>query len=75
MSRCSDGSPRRRSAKSAHRMSPEHLQRYVDGFAYRHDIRDFGTIDQTSLVARSMPWKRFTYRDLIAETGQSSPAT
>ena len=52
-----------------HRMSPKHLQRYVDEFAGRHNIRDFDTIDQMSHVARSMAGKRLMYRDLISPHG------
>ena len=58
-----------------HRMSPKQLQRYVDEFAGRHNIRDFDTIDQMGWVARSMAGKRLMYRDLIAPTGQSPLAT
>ena len=58
-----------------HRMSPKHLQRYVDEFAGRHNIRDFDTIDQMGWVARSMAGKRLMYGDLIAPTGESPLAT
>ncbi len=35
-----------------HRLSPKHLQRYVDEFAGRHNQRDRDTIDQMhSIVA------------------------
>lgn len=33
-----------------HRLSPKHLQRYVDEFAGRHNIRDTDTIDQMTVV-------------------------
>ena len=55
-----------------HRMSPKHLQRYVDEFAARHNIRDFDTIDQMGWVARSMAGKRLMYRDLIRAYGAQS---
>ena len=38
-----------------HGNEPRSSPTVVDGFAYRHDNRGFGTVDQTSLLARSMP--------------------
>ena len=58
-----------------HRMSAKHLQRYVDEFSGRHNIRDRDTIDQMRHVVAQMVGKRLKYRDLIAETGESSVAT
>ena len=49
-----------------HRMSPKHLQRYVDEFAGRHNIRDKDTVVQMTLVVQAMVGKRLRYRDLIA---------
>lgn len=49
-----------------HTMSPKHLQRYVDEFAARHNIRDLDTIDQMRHVARQMNAKRLPYRTLKA---------
>ena len=49
-----------------HRMSPKHLQRYVDEFAGRHNIRPLDTIDQMKAMVRGMDGKRLRYRDLIA---------
>ena len=49
-----------------HRMSPKHLQRYVNEFAGRHNIRDKDTIEQMCLLARGMIGKRLMYKDLTA---------
>ena len=49
-----------------HRMSPEHLDRYVNEFSGRHNVRDDDTLDQMVGVVRGMEGKRLKYRDLIA---------
>ena len=49
-----------------HRLSPKHLQRYVNEFAGRHNVRDRDTIEQMCLLARGLVGKRLRYRDLIA---------
>ena len=48
-----------------HRMSPKHLQRYVNEFAGRHNMRPLDTIDQMSAMMRGMEGKRLRYRDLV----------
>lgn len=50
-----------------HRMSPKHLQRYIDEFSGRHNARLLNTIDQMALLFRGMIGKRLMYRDLIAD--------
>ena len=50
-----------------HKISPKHLQRYVDQFAAKHNIRDKDTIDQMQSVVASMVGKRLMYRDLTAD--------
>ena len=67
------------SLKRAHRgtfhcMSPKHLQRYVQEFAARHNIRDDDTIDQMESVAVAMVGKQLSYRELIADNGLPSGA-
>ena len=47
-----------------HRMSPKHLQRYVDEFRGRHNTRDKDTIDQMAETARGMIGKRLQWREL-----------
>ena len=51
-----------------HRMSPKHLQRYVDEFSGRHNMRPLDTIDQMRAMARGMVGKRLRYRDLVAQS-------
>ena len=47
-----------------HRMSAKHLQRYVNEFAGRHNIRDLDTVDQMVAVFVGLVGKRLTYREL-----------
>ena len=49
-----------------HKMSEKHLQRYVDEFSGRHNIRSLDTIDQMSAIVRGMDGKKLRYLDLIA---------
>ena len=50
-----------------HKISPKHLQRYVDQFTGKHNIRDKDTIDQMRSVVAGMVGKRLMYRDLVAD--------
>ena len=50
-----------------HHISPKHLQRYVQGFAGKHNIRDRDTIDQMDAMVAEMVGKRLMYRELIAD--------
>ena len=47
-----------------HRLSPFHLQKYVNEFAGRHNQRPLDTIDQMRAMVRGMEGKRLPYRDL-----------
>ena len=49
-----------------HRLSAKHLQRYVNEFAGRHNIRDWDTADQMAHLAAAMVGQRLMYRDLVA---------
>ncbi|MDE0370105.1 MAG: IS1595 family transposase [bacterium] len=49
-----------------HRLSAKHLQRYVNEFAGRHNIRDLDTAEQMAHVAAAMVGRRLLYRDLVA---------
>ena len=49
-----------------HWMSQKHLDRYVQEFAGRHNIRDLDTIEQMNAVARGLERKRLRYRDLTS---------
>lgn len=57
-----------------HKISPKHLQRYVDEFAGKHNIRDADTLAQMAAVALSLAGHRLRYDDLIADNGLSSGA-
>ena len=49
-----------------HKISPKHLDRYVQEFAGRHNIRNIDTIEQMAVLTRRMAGKRLRYRDLTA---------
>ena len=49
-----------------HKLSPKHLDRYVQEFAGRHNLREQDTLDQMSAVVRGMNGKRLKFVDLIA---------
>ena len=57
-----------------HKLSPKHLDRYVQEFAARHNLRDEDTIDIMATVATGAIGKRLRYRELIADNGLSSGA-
>ena len=47
-----------------HKISPKHLQRYINQFAGKHNFRDLDTIDQMQSVVVGMVGKRLMYQDL-----------
>ena len=49
-----------------HQMSRKHLARYVTEFAGRHNVRDFDTIVQMTMLAKGLDGKRLRYNDLVA---------
>ena len=49
-----------------HRMSEKHLQRYVNEFAGRHNIRPMDTLDQMRAIVRGLEGKRLRKADLVA---------
>ena len=53
-----------------HHMSPQHLHRYVNEFAGRHNIRDCDTISQMRDIVAGMIGKRLIYSDLVAGAGK-----
>ncbi len=57
-----------------HKMSPKHLQRYVDEFAGRHNMREGNTMEQMQSVVTKMAGKSLMYRDLIADNGLDNGA-
>ena len=57
-----------------HKLSPKHLQRYVNEFAGKHNIRDLGTLDQMLDTVARLVGHRLLYRSLVADNGLSSTA-
>ena len=57
-----------------HKMSPKHLDRYVQEFAGRHNIRDKDTLAQMGEVVRGFEGKRLTYATLKRNNGLPSGA-
>ena len=51
-----------------HKMSSKHLQRYLDEFADRANVRHLDTIEQIRITVAGLVGKRLTYKDLIQET-------
>ena len=49
-----------------HHISEDHLHRYINEFAGRHNIREYDTIEMMGSVAESMTGHRLTYRTLIS---------
>ena len=49
-----------------HQLSAKHLNRYVQEFAGRHNVRPFDTLDQMQQLAGGLLGKRLRYRDLVA---------
>ena len=60
--------------RTFHKMSPKHLERYIQEFAARHNLRDEDTINIMAAVATGMNGKRLRYTDLIADNGLDSGA-
>ena len=57
-----------------HKLSPKHLQRYVNEFAGRHNIRALDTTDQMTMVASGMVGRFLSYEDLIEPNGLAAGA-
>ena len=50
-----------------HKMSKKHLNRYVQEFAGRHNIREYDTINQMQDVVAGMIGKRLMYSELVGD--------
>ena len=57
-----------------HKFSPKHLDRYVQEFAGKHNIRDSDIPDQMRGLVERMDGKRLKCRDLIRDNGLDSGA-
>ena len=57
-----------------HRLSPKHLQRYVNIFAGRQNVRELDTLAQMQAVVMGMVGRRLMYRDLVADNGLAAVA-
>ena len=57
-----------------HRLSPKHLNRYIQEFAGKHNIRDSGTLDQMRGTVIRLVGRRLLLRDLVADNGLSPAA-
>ena len=55
-----------------HKLSQKHLQRYVNEFAGKHNVRNADTQAQMAALTAGLVGKRLMYRDLIAENGLPS---
>ena len=57
-----------------HKISPKHLDRYVQEFAGKHNVRDSGTLAQMRNTVARLVGRNLLYRDLIADNGLASGA-
>ena len=57
-----------------HKLSPKHLNRYVQEFAGKHNMRESGTIDQMRDTVARLVGHRLLHRDLVADNGLASGA-
>ena len=57
-----------------HKISPKHLNRYVQEFAGKHNMRESGTLAQMRDTVARLIGRNLLYRDLIADNGLSSGA-
>lgn len=55
-----------------HKLSPKHLNRYVQEFVGRHNLREQDTLDIMAAIVDGMRGKRLKYKDLIADNGLDS---
>ena len=66
--------PKRAHKGTFHKLSPKHLQRYVNEFAMRNNIRNLDTIDQMRVITAGLADRFLPYQELIRPNGLSSEA-
>ena len=57
-----------------HKISPKHLNRYLQEFGPKHNMRGSGTLAQMRYLVARMVGRNLLYRDLIADNRLSSGA-
>ena len=57
-----------------HKMSPKHLDRYVQEFAGKHNLREQDTAELMATIATGLIGRRLMYHHLIADNGLESGA-
>ena len=57
-----------------HKMSPKHLNRYIQEFVARHNMRESGTVEQMRETVTRFIGRRLMYNRLIADNGLSNAA-
>ena len=57
-----------------HKISPKHLNRYIQEFAGKHNIRESDTLVQMRDTVARLVGRNLLYRDLVSDNGLSSGA-
>ena len=63
---------KRAHAGTFHKLSPKHLDRYVQEFAGKHNIRNSGTLAQMRDTVVRLVGRNLLYRSLTADNGLPS---
>ncbi len=58
-----------------HRLSPKHLQAYVNAFAGQRNVQELDSMGQIQHVVAQMIGKRLMYRNIVANKGRSPVAS